>query len=96
MEINWTIVGYVIAVLLNIGVVAVVRDKAFAAGKNFLASGRFAFAAVYVLCFLQMLVVGGFEQLQDPAAFTALLKAAAAMAATTMATHAAGKTIAGR
>ena len=79
----WIIVQYVLFFVFNIAVVAKVRTSAEVAGKKFLSSGSFAVIAVWILCFLQMLVVGKFEALQDIDKFVALLQQASTLAMST-------------
>lgn len=94
---TWIIViGYAIAVLLNIAVVAQVRDAAVKKGKEFLSSGRFAVFFVFCLCFLEQLVVGKFEALQNAEALTKLIESAWIMSGATLGTHITGKTLFGR
>lgn len=88
----WQILGYVVAVVFNIGVVVAIRAKAWDAGRKFLASGRFALIAVYVLCVLELLVVGRFDALQDAALLVKLLQDAWVLAGAAVGTHAAAKT----
>lgn len=88
----WAILGYVLAVVLNIGAVGAIRLKAYEKGKQFLASGRFAMIAVFVLCFLELLITGRFEALQDPQALIGLIERAWALAAATFGGHAVLKT----
>lgn len=86
------ILSYLVAVLFNIWLVAKVRTKAYEAGRTFLASGRFAVFLVFGLCFLELLVTGRFEALQDPLQFTDLMQRAWLMAGGAVGTHIIGKT----
>lgn len=88
----WTIVVYIVGILFNIGAVITVREAAYRKGKDFLSSGRFAVIAVFILCLLELLVVGRFEALNDAKAFVDLLNQAWIMAGATIGTHTAGIT----
>ena len=88
----WFIITYVIGVLFNIGAVSVIRLQAISKGQAFLSSGRFAVIAVYVLCFIELLVTGRFEALQDPQKFIILLQTTSTMAIATLGTHIVGRT----
>ena len=91
MEI-WQIVLYIVGFLFNLAIVASLRAKAYAWGKNWLASGRFAVAAVFVLAFLELLVTGRFEALQNADAFVKLVQDAWLMAGAAVGTHTVAKT----
>jgi len=88
----WQIINYIAAAIFNIGIVAGVRARAQAAGKAFLSSGRFAWIAVFILCFLELLVAGRFEALNNASAFVNLLKEASAATMAILGVHSAGKT----
>jgi hypothetical protein len=87
-----TIVGYVVAVLFNIGAVAGLRSRAATKGKAFLSSGRFAFIAVYLLCFVELLITGRFGALENSAALIDLIQQASVMATAAVGTHSVAKT----
>ncbi len=89
----WTIIAYVLGILFNIGIVAAFRSKAIDKGREFLSSGRFAVVAVFLLCFVELLITGRFEALQNATAFLELIQQAATMTMATVGTHTAGKTI---
>jgi len=88
------IVLYIVGIVFNIGAVAAIRGRAYERGKKFLASGRFAVIAVFLLCFAELLVTGRFEALQSQQMFMDLITQAATMALATTAVHAGGKTLA--
>ena len=87
-----TIVGYVVAVLFNIGAVAGLRSRAATKGKAFLSSGRFAFIAVYLLCFVELLITGRFGALENSTALIDLIQQASVMATAAVGTHSVAKT----
>lgn len=89
---SWTVIGYIVGALFNIGVVAALRSKAANAGKQFLQSGRFAMVAVFTLCFVELLITGRFAALENSTAFVALLKQASVMTTATLGAHTASKT----
>ncbi len=91
-----SIIGYLVGILFNIGIVASIRASAVEKGREFLSSGRFALLAVFVLCFLELLVVGRFEALQDSSSFIKLIGDAWAMAGIAVAGHGCAKTLAGK
>ena len=86
------VVGYIVGIVFNISVVAGIRSKFSDSGKRFLTSGRFAFGAVYLLCFLELLVTGKFVALDSAAAFVSLIQSAAVMATAAAGAHGAAKT----
>lgn len=88
----WTIIAYVVVALFNIKVVAKVRTTAAEKGRSFLASGRFAWIAVFLLCFLQLLIKGSFEAFNDPNAFVDLLQSASAATVAIVGAHSGLKT----
>jgi len=77
----WQILGYILGIFFNMGLVASFRLKAYDVGKGWLQSGRFAVAAVFALAVVELLVTGQFEALKDSAAFLDLLNKAWIMAA---------------
>lgn len=86
------VVGYIVGILFNIGVVAGIRSRFSDSGKRFLTSGRFAFGAVYLLCFVELLVTGKFAAFDSAAALVSLIQSAAVMAWAAVGTHGAAKT----
>lgn len=88
----WTIITYVLAALFNIGVVSKARSAAFNAGRSFLSSGRFAWIAIFILSFLQLLVAGQFAAFQDAKSFVELLQNASSATVAILGAHSIWKT----
>lgn len=93
MDTIWQVILYVVTILCNVALVAEARTRFATAGRRFLSSGRGAIIIVFALCALEMLVVGRFDALSDPAKLVDLLNQAWILAGATVGTHAAGKTL---
>lgn len=89
----WEIIAYVFGIVFNLAAVAAVRAKGVDSGRRWLQSGRFAVVAVFILAFLELLVVGHFEALQDPRQFAELIQQAWILAGGSVGVHAVGKTV---
>jgi hypothetical protein len=90
---KWTIVGYGVGILFNIGFVAALRAKLYDSSVEFLKSGRLAWMLVFLLSFVEMAIAGKMEVLQKADTFMEILQAAAAYATATQAAYAGGKPV---
>lgn len=78
---------YVVTVLMNIAVVAKVRDNAVAKGKVFLSSGKGVFVLLFVFSLVDQLVFSRFDVLNSAGSIVGMVQNALTMTAGAMGTH---------
>lgn len=86
----WQVVNYGLGVLLSIGAIAKIRDKAAKAGKEWADSGRLASMLTYVAAAIYLLLSSRFDCLND---IQAWLQQVAILGSGTTVTYAAGKSV---
>lgn len=83
----WTVVIYVVTIIINIGAVAVARDKAMEKGKMFLASGKGAYVLLMAVSIAEQILFSQFEVLRSADSIVGMVQNALTMTAAAMGTH---------